>query len=200
MQRGMWPNMPILGVVASSITANVSGNMYWLASGTGNGSSNTVTINSIPTTYKHLVVRATVRDSRSGSFADTIQMQFNNDSSTNYSRIAMRGINNSTFQTFRVTNQQASGEFAPFELCSAGSTNSLLHSANVSEILNYSSSTMFKTIRTFGGYVASATAASSGFAGGTYASTTPITRIDFTNNGSSSFSSDTRFDIYGLVG
>ena len=49
------------------------------------------TFSSIPSTYTDLVLRISARTSVTGQTFDNIEIQFNNDSATNYSYIRLRG-------------------------------------------------------------------------------------------------------------
>ena len=71
--------MPIAGVIASSISGNLSTNNFFLIQQLSPSAVSTVTFNSIPGTYKHLIMRFNLICTSSGA---NFQTQFNGDSSS----------------------------------------------------------------------------------------------------------------------
>jgi hypothetical protein len=77
--------MPVLGVVASSVTGSTLGAFYGIQTITvGGAGSSFIEFASIPQTYKHLVIRTSLRDSRAAQNTGS-SMTFNSDSAANYS-------------------------------------------------------------------------------------------------------------------
>jgi len=76
--------MPILGIIASSISGNLPGDFESIATTTvGSGGAADVTFTSIPATFTHLQIRGIAKDDNTGSL-DNLQMQFNGDTAANY--------------------------------------------------------------------------------------------------------------------
>lgn len=75
---------PIIGVIDSAKTGNlITNDFYYLASATGTGS--TLSVSSIPSTYKNLRIYYTARTNAGSSPVDNLVMSFNSDTTaSNY--------------------------------------------------------------------------------------------------------------------
>ena len=79
--------MPILGVLASSISGNLYSNSFESISTTtvGAGGSSTITFSSIPQTYTHLQIRYFAKDNWApGTIGEVISVRLNSDTGSNY--------------------------------------------------------------------------------------------------------------------
>lgn len=76
--------MPIIGIIASSITANLVTNSYESIAtfNLTSGSQATVTFSSIPQTYKHLQIRILGKSNGTTNPTDGIQISFNGSSTS----------------------------------------------------------------------------------------------------------------------
>jgi hypothetical protein len=108
-----------------------------IATNTLGSAAASVTFSSIPSTYTDLVL-VTVHTNATGS-NNTLTLQFNGDTTSNYSRTAMYG-DGTTAGSFRTTNE--SGIFTGF-----AASNSDITQTNI-QIQNYSNATTFKTVLT----------------------------------------------------
>ena len=188
--------MPILGVVASSISGNLFSASYdSIATVTvGAGGVSTVTISSIPATYTHLQLRYITRNNRSGQSVDAINIKANGDSGTNYS--------NHRLQTNGSTISSSGGSTLPYSIF--GQTPASTESANVfgagvMDILDYSNTNKFKTFRTISGFNANG----SGFVGlysGSWQSTAAINSLTISSNDGSGILQYSEFALYGIKG
>lgn len=161
----------------------------------GGGGSSTVTFSSIPSTFKHLQVRAIVRGN-SASTIDAIKMTFNSDtSSSNY--VTLHQIYGSGTSA---AAQSSTGNGWIYQSYVAGnSANSNVFGAYVTDILDYTSTNKNKTTRTLcgidnngGGYVT--------FGSGLWMnSSTAINRIDLEVD-SSTFRQYSQIALYGIKG
>ncbi len=78
--------MPILGVIASGISGNlVTGAYESIMTTTLGSATNTISLTSIPSTYKHLQLRMFAAKSGSSGIADAT-VYFNNDTSAIYTK------------------------------------------------------------------------------------------------------------------
>lgn len=173
-----------------------------IATVTGNGSANTLTISSIPQTYKHLQIRAVVKDNRSASDGDTFQFQLNGDTSAtspfNYSRHGIRATD-SGITVYNVV--QTSGENISMGVAPSSNANASLVSGTIVDVLDYTNTNKYKTFKTITGFDANgATTSYLDFVSGVWNNTSAITSITFVNNGSSAFTSTTKFALYGIKG
>ena len=155
----------------------------------GTGSSGTIDFTSIPQTYSHLQIRATVKNSTTNRQNN---LRFNDISSSSYARHILYGTgssvlsDNNTSQTeiplpFTMSNSTTSGAFTPL----------------VIDILDYTSTSKNTTLRALSGTRDSTTSVllSSGFLNNTEA----VTKITlFTSSGN--YNAASRFSLYGIKG
>lgn len=152
-------------------------------------STSSVTISSIPSTYRHLQLRILTRDS-ANSF-DYMVFRLNGDSGNNYARHLLRGNGTSLFSSANTTLSNG------FLGTIANNTNTF--SATIADILNYSSTTSNKTIRSLSGQ--HSTTNMIGLYSGLWMNTAAVNSLTVTsNNGSVSFVAGSRFSLYGIRG
>jgi hypothetical protein len=153
----------------------------------GSGGAANVQFTSIPSTYKHLQVRAIAYASSGGN----IQGQFNSDTGTNYVRHYMYGDGASA-----VGGADTSINYVNFGYVPSSSN---YFSAAVTDILDYTSTSKNKTIRTFTGYDANGSGLVVVYSGLWFATPTAITSINLTPQ-SGTFSQYSSFALYGIKG
>jgi len=144
--------MPIVGSFAGA-----SARAYGLGAGVAIGdfeSIQTITagsavasieFTSIPQTYTHLQIRGIGRSTNTGS--DEIQVQFNSDTTTNYSTHQIYGDGSGVGTSAAATSNIMYGTYT---VGTNGLTNNF--GAGIIEILDYANTDKYKTIRNFGGY------------------------------------------------
>jgi len=147
-----------------------------IATQTLGSSASTVTFSSIPSTYTDLVLVA----GASMASGSTFGLQFNGDSSTNYSRTIIEG-NGSSASSSRTTSSASLDVYAP------SSPYTLIFN-----IQNYSNTTTYKTT-----LWTSRTSSWLGQWVGLWRSTNAITSLSLT--GGSSFAAGSVFTIYGIA-
>lgn len=158
----------------------------------GSGGASSVEFTSIPATYKHLQIRAVAQDNGAGTTSRPLVLRFNSDSGSNY---AMHQFYNITGYTetsanylylTQITESGRTGVFAPVLI----------------DILNYASTSNFKTLRAIGGYFinTSGVADEFDFGSGLWQSTSAITSITFDVRSSlaGNFSQYSHFSLYGI--
>jgi hypothetical protein len=131
---------PILGIMASAISGNLSTNSYESISTVtvGAGGTSFVTFSSIPGTYKHLQIRWSNPTANTGGNA---VVNFNNDTSTNnYAMHNVRG-NGTTASTLAFTSGNANATLYGNDALRAG----------VADILDYANTNKYKVSRILGG-------------------------------------------------
>lgn len=165
---------------------------------TASGNPADFTFTSIPSTYKHLQIRSISKDSYTTGTASFTQltMLFNSDYGNNYSYHILSGNG---------TSASASGVANIYNIGSAfgsiyGSISST-YSASIVDILDYASTTKYKTIRGFtGADLNSGTTTSVVQLGsGSWRSTSAISSITVQAS-SSGFVAGTTFALYGIKG
>lgn len=137
----------MLGILASQITGHLSTNSFEsIATVTvGSGGSSTVTFSSIPSTYKHLQIRATARTT-SGGVDNYASIIFNSDTGANYTYHDLQG-NGSTASASGLASQNAN---YLQRYAGAGAAASIF-GVSVTDILDYQNTNKYKTIRNLGG-------------------------------------------------
>jgi hypothetical protein len=155
-----------------------------IATQTLGSASGTVTFSSISGSYTDIICQANF-----GTSATTnVKMRINSDSASNYSLTYIDG-NGTTAVSGRTSSSTAIYFTASSWYAATGFSNIL--SVN---LMNYSNTTTNKTILTRYG---SASAGTLAFAG-LWRSTSAINALEFTTDGSETFSTGSTFTLYGI--
>jgi hypothetical protein len=190
--------MPILGIIASSKSVSLPGTYESIATVTvGGGGSATVEFTSIPATYKHLQVRCFAQTNRGTYGGDAAKIQFNSDTSANYTYHSLRGNGSSASSSNEVN-------LAYGYSVDTGTGVSSTFGAAVIDILDYLDTNKNKTIRTLTGNDINGTIAGYGgtvtFISVLWKNTSAITSIKFTPESGSQFNQYSSFALYGIKG
>jgi hypothetical protein len=154
------------------------------------GTASSVTFSSIPSTYKHLQIRVTTRDTAAGS--GNYFMRINGDTGSNYARHSLYA-NGST-----VNSQSASSYFyGPYFYGPYTGNASGVFSAAITDILDYASTSKYKTTRSLSGNVYSGNY-DIRLQSGLWMSTSAINSITFTSD-ATAFAVGSRFSLYGVL-
>jgi len=133
--------MPILGIMASAISGNLSSYESISTVTVGSGGQASVSFTSIPTSYKHLQVRYFARNTAS---TGRMRLQMNGNTGSNYSTHLLNGDGTSV----------AAFAGASLVQISAGSLltgTANVFSAGIVDILDYANTTTNKTVRVLSG-------------------------------------------------
>jgi hypothetical protein len=187
--------MPILGVIASSISGNLYNASYEsIATVTvGSGGAADVTFSSIPSTYQHLQIRVIGRTS-AASGSSSFYMQVNSDAGSNYSQHRIYGSGSSVTASADVSQTSIQLD----RLATNGSTSGVFGAA-VIDILDYANTNKYKTVRSLGGIDNNG----SGFImfnSGLWMNTSAISTLSFTLDSPNTFTQYTQFALYGIKG
>lgn len=183
----------LLNVLAGAldIPTPLSTNSYesiasWSSSGT------TVTFSSIPSTYKHLQVRFLA----DLDTADRVlRMRINGVSTTGtYAKHGLEGNGSGSASAYGVDSSSATWLDVGY-VVSAGHNPAVA----VIDILDYANTNKYKTTRTLAGNDQNG-AGLIGVYSGLYMSTSAISSIEFTINGSGNFATGSSFALYGIKG
>lgn len=156
-----------------------------IASASGTGSSGTITFSSIPSTYTHLQIRGMAYD---GS-AYTVYLRANGDTGTNYSRHRLYGQGSAASATGSATQAQIdTGMYG-------GYTTNIMSVWTI-DLLDYASTTKYKTFRGLAGYDQNGAGAISVFSG-LWQSTSAVTSISLIDS-AGNFNTQTTFALYGI--
>lgn len=191
--------MPIIGIMASANWSSANASSYEsIATVTVSGSSTTtVTFSSIPGTYKHLQIRGIARNTYSGGASLYTTVTFNNDTGTNYSWHTLRGNGTSALASGGATTSS----MRLFNGDVGDAVTSGVFAVNLLDIIDYASTSKYKTMRSMTGCNDNTTSTGFGvsLSSGLWQSTSALTRIDILN-GSDFFKAGTTFALYGIKG
>lgn len=190
--------MSRLGIYASQISGHLG--PVWDASDyesiqtvlVGSGGSSTITFSSIPSSYKHLQIRAMSKTSTTATSNTGWIMRFNSDSGSNY---AWHQI----YANGSVTNPQSSTGtdkiYVAYIAANVSSTN--MFGGTIVDVLDYASTSKNKTIKALSGTDRNG----SGFINldsGAWFSNSAINRIDLTDWEGANFMEFSHFALYGI--
>jgi hypothetical protein len=181
--------MPILGITASSISASVLGGSYEsISTVTLSSSASNVTFSSIPATYTHLQVRGIARHS---SVETDIIVQLNSDTGSNYSQHRLYGTGSAT---------GASGDASQTAMNYCGRMDATANTfgTNVIDILDYTNTNKYKTLRVLMGFDANGSGYVS-LGSGLWMNTNAVTSVKLSPY-SGNFVQYTQFALYGIKG
>lgn len=164
----------------------------------GSGGSSSISFTSIPSTYKHLQVRAmlsTVQGTDRGNSA--LYARFNSDTTSNYNWHQLKGNGSS------VSSGGAGGENAIYgsDTWYSGGVSGVF-GVMIMDILDYTDTSRYKTVRILNGFDSnSATTGNTSIAlnSGLWLSTSAINTITIPNNGFN-FKEYSHFALYGIRG
>lgn len=183
---------------SSSLTLASVGAFESIASATATGGQTVISFTSIPGTYKSLQIRGLYRDTVSATGVQSIILQFNSDTGTNYvwHRIEAGGTSvtasAATTQNYALLSDVGVGNSA------AAST----FGSSITNVIDYASTSKNKTIQGFGGTELNSSTGSVGyvsFYSGLWLSTSAITSIQL-KPGNTAFVAGTTFALYGIKG
>ena len=167
-----------------------------LATVVADGTTTTITFTGIPSDYKHLQIRTCVQATGpSGAAVYGGWMRFNGDSGSNYSDhgIYPEGTTINAYSDVSSTNMGG------ILYTTADATNTL--ASTIVDILDYSNTSRYKTMRVFGGTDINTGAYAWGFASGNWRSTNAITSVTISINtgfGSYYITSGSKISLYGV--
>ena len=190
---------PILGIFASQ--GRVAGNSYEsIATVTvGAGGSSNISFSSIPSTYKHLQIRGLVKSTQSatGNTYDNLTMQLNGDTGSNYTRHALIG-NGASASVYGI----ASTTFAQAGfVVRSDSAAANMFSVTIIDILDYSSTSKYKTTRGLVGNDLDTTNQNAvALVSSVWQNTAAVTSIVLGNDNSYAFAQYTQVGLYGIKG
>jgi hypothetical protein len=191
---------PILtGVIASGISGHLTppwspeGAYDALATVTvPSGGVSSVTFAGIPTGYKHLQIRATAKTNRSDN-QDIVTIRYNGDTATNYAYHILGGNGSSAFA------DAGTSTATPWAAIIAGNVSTTnMFGAMISDVLDYSSTSKYKTTRTFSGTDQNSTAGRLYLDSTLWQSTSAITSISLVPVYGSLFMEYSHFALYGV--
>jgi hypothetical protein len=153
----------------------------------------TVTFNGIPQDYKHLQLRYVSRNDNAGGVGNQT-LRFNNDSAANYSWHELYGGGTSVG-----SGSSASATSIGATWDSGNALPSNVFVAGITDILDYTSTSKYKTVRGFSGLASSSGGQGAKLGSGSWRNTAAITSISVAPFGGN-YVSGSRFSLYGVRG
>jgi hypothetical protein len=163
----------------------------------GSGGAASASFTSIPATYTHLQLRWIGRASQANTGLGVI-MRINNNTGSNYARHSLRGNGSAASATGSASTTEISLGGVP-----GSSSPSGMFGAGIIDILDYTNTNKYKTIRSMQGTNQNTTADDSIFllSGFMFANTNAVTQIDVVANSSGvGFVEYSQFALYGIKG
>ena len=195
--------MPILGTIASSTRQGLSTNSYFSIATfeVTSGGSSFIEFTSIPSTYKHLQLRAFARGAASVAHITTF-ITFNSDTGSNYSSGEIYATAQGTIGVGQEVNQTqiSYGPFFP-----AASQNASIFGFSVIDIPDYADTSRCRTLFGWSGYENNQSTGSISwshilFRNGTWENTSSaINTIKLAPN-TGNWAQYSRFSLYGIKG
>lgn len=157
-----------------------------------------ITFSSIPQTYRHLVLRCSLRGNRVGFVSEQVYLRFNGDSNANYCSHYLYGAGAGG----GVSGSNVNSSVIFFDQMVGNNEAANIFSSHVVSILDYRAPSKFRVVRSFGGYDINGTpGGNTGFAwmgSGAWLNTNAISSITVLSN--SAFVQHSAVALYGVVG
>ncbi len=148
-------------------------------------------LDTLASDYQHLQVRAVTRNARTVGGHERINLTFNSDTGNNYATHRLRGTGSSVSSLATTSTDKMYVGFSPRE--ASGSE----FSANVIDILDFSSTNKNTTVRALGGTHSPSDYRIALFSG-VWLNTSAVTSMTFTDDGGDNFQAGSRFTLIGL--
>ena len=175
---------PILGIMASSV-AKSGASFESIATLNGTGAATTFTFSSIPTTFTHLQLRY-----RSTGGYCGLTITFNSDTGANYANHQLNGTSTAAVSTGAISlTGLTDGRYSGYatSTCSVG----------IGDILDYASTSKYKTYRELFGYDGNGLGNIIMYSG-LWMNTAAITSITITNATGNPQTTTSQFALYGI--
>lgn len=153
----------------------------------------TITFSSIPSTYKHLQIRALAGNNNGGIGVGSFYVKFNSDSGSNYSWHRIYGDG----ETASVSSVSSTTAMDLAVVGFAGNTNPF--GAVILDILDYTNTGKNTTCRSLAGSDRNGAGTIAIYSGAWY-NTAAVTNIDITTDSGNQFTTNSRFALYGIRG
>ena len=169
--------------------------MHHIASSVIGPGGGTPSFTNIPQDFKHLQLRVTIRGTRAGAPSDLTYIRFNGDYGTTYNSHSLIGNGSSTGS---VAYSIYGFMFLADSSLPDASTGSNIFGSQVWDILDYSNTNKFKTVKVLFGWDANGSG-SSGIATGVWRDNSAITTIPNMGVANSLAAQYTTVDLYGIT-
>jgi hypothetical protein len=188
--------MPILGIWASQNYPRSTDTGAYFPIGVatvGSGGAASIDFTSIPSTYTHLQIRGIARTTDITSGTQSLFLQFNTDTGSNYARHYLNGSGSAAGAGGAASQTSV---FAGTTIRAGDTANTF--AVNVIDILDYANTNKYKTTRSLSG-VDTNGAGFVQFMSGLWQNTNAVTSIKLLPN-NDNFAQYTQFALYGIKG
>jgi hypothetical protein len=169
-----------------------------IATLTGNGSSQTLTFSSIPSTYKHLQIRMIAREATGGFASGLIYMTFNGSTASNYSSKSMNTDGGGNISSSNAGPSNSEISIPRFVQGTAAASGYM--GAAIIDIYDYATAGKTRTVRAMVGNDDNNTVLNNlSVASGLWNSTSAITSISLQEQ-RGAFATTTTIALYGIKG
>jgi hypothetical protein len=175
--------------------AGIAGDYQSIATvNVGSGGQATVVFSSIPSTFKHLQIRAITRDTQVANSIGAFRMTVNSDILSTYTRHVLAGDGSSATSGFNSTTG-----FCFTGLYVTGGSSANMFGVNIIDILDYSNTNKNKTFRVLSG-VDKNGSGEVALTSNLFPSLSAITTLSFAPTLTSNWAQHTQFALYGIKG
>jgi hypothetical protein len=182
----------LLGTVSSSVQKSF-GSFESIATTTiGPGGSYSIGFTNIPQTFTHLHVRGIIRSNRESSAGEGFNLRLNDNGNAVYAYHRIYGDGSTV-----IADGESGGGGMPFGGIPASTAPASVYGAVIFDILDYTNSNKYKTIRQFTGNDRNG-AGFMGFGSGLYANTNAITEFYFYGSSAQNLSQYSTLALYGI--
>ena len=190
---------PILGIMASQISGHLSTAAYESIQTITLGSAQAnIEFTSIPSTYKHLQIRAIAKNVTTGAADyDTLRMTVNSDTATNYSS---HYIQTQAGGSIGAAADVSKAYYYAGGLIRSGTGQSNAFTGMVLDILDYQNTNKYKTFRCLSATEYNGTYAFFLLTSGNWRSTSAISSIKFFADTAANLAQYSSFALYGIKG
>jgi len=180
----LWDQETTLGTFESIAMATVD-----------SGGASNITFSNIPATYTHLQIRGIARTTASQD-RESIKLTFNSDTGSNYARHNLWGSGSAAS-----AYGAASVAYILLTDFAAGNATASIFGTAVTDILDYTNTNKYTTVRSLGGVdFNAAVTVYNGLNSGVWLNTAAITSITLTPFSDSNFAQYSQFALYGIRG
>lgn len=184
------------GKVLAAAAAVDSGAMVPLGMVNVGSATSTISFTSIPSTYKHLQLRYLARSARTSDAGATMLTQFNSDTGNNYAYHILYGDGSAA----TAYNGSTTNVMRSYSVASSSSSNTQAYGVGIIDILDYASTSKYKTLRHLGGYDRNGSGELN-LASGLWQSTSAISTITLTlAEATANYETNSTFALYGIKG
>jgi hypothetical protein len=184
---------PMLGIMASQISGHLVTNSYEsIQTVTVSTATPSITFSSIPATYKHLQIRGLGHWSGTANTYANGQVQLNGDTGSNYAYHRLYGNGSSASADASTSTTKMNTPWFPDD------TYSNTFGSIIVDILDYSNTNKYKTIRSLGGFDGNGSGLI-GLFSGLWMSTAAVTSFSISLP-SYNLTTNSQFALYGIRG